>query len=295
MHKQTQQYASVIKDAAAKVPTQNTYPAGNTLADQLKIVARLIKGGLKTRVYMVTSGGFDTHAVQANATDTTTGTHATLLARVSDAVKAFQDDLKFLDVEDRVMGMTFSEFGRRIKSNASGGTDHGAAAPLFVFGKQVISGVVGNTPVISSAVNVNDNLPFQYDFRSVYATLLENWLCVGNADLQSIMLKNFQTLPLVNAGACKTITPSPAGSSLITNYPNPFQQKTTISFTTNGGHTLIQVIDAMGRVIKTLIDADYTAGTYTVVFDSGALPTGVYYARLQNMVSQQVKAMLKVR
>jgi uncharacterized protein (DUF1501 family) len=292
---QTQQYASVIKDAAAKVTVQATYPTGNSLGDQLKIVARLIKGGLRTRVYMVTTGGFDTHAVQANTTDTATGIHATLLQRVSDAVKAFQDDLKFLGVEDRVMGMTFSEFGRRIKSNASGGTDHGAAAPLFLFGKEVIPGVVGNTPVISSSVNVNDNLPFQYDFRSVYATLLENWLCVRNADLQTIMLKNFQTLPLVNAAACKVAQPNVSGSSLINNYPNPFQQKTTISFTSGGGHTLIQVIDAMGRVIKTLADRDYAAGTYTVTFDSGALPTGVYYARLQNLSTQQIRTMLKVR
>ena len=135
---QTQQYAAVVKDAADKVPVQGTYPTNNTLADQLKIVARLVKGGLKTRVYMVNFGSFDTHAAQADATDTTTGTHATLLQKVSDAIKAFQDDLKFLGVEDRVMGMTFSEFGRRIKSNGSGGTDHGAAAPLFVFGKNVL-------------------------------------------------------------------------------------------------------------------------------------------------------------
>ncbi|MBA2761564.1 MAG: DUF1501 domain-containing protein, partial [Segetibacter sp.] len=175
---QTQKYAAVVKDAAEKVPTQSTYPTGNSLADQLKIVARLIKGGLSTRVYMVSFGGFDTHSLQANPTDTTTGAHATLLQRVSDAIKAFQDDLKFLGVEDRVVGMTFSEFGRRIKSNASGGTDHGAAAPLFVFGKNVLPGVIGNTPVIPTSASVNDNIPFQYDFRSVYATLLENWLCV---------------------------------------------------------------------------------------------------------------------
>jgi hypothetical protein len=109
------------------------------------------------------------------------------------------------------------------------------------------------------------------------------------------MLKNFQTLPLVNAGACKTVQPNNSGNSLISNYPNPFQQKTTISFTTNGGHTLIQIIDAMGRVIKTLTDTNYAAGTYTVVFDSGALPAGVYYARLQNLSTQQVRTMLKVR
>ena len=145
---QTQQYAQVIKDAASKVTQQSAYPSGNGLADQLRIVARLVKGGLKTRVYMVSFGGFDTHSSQVNATDTTTGTHATLLMRVSDAIKAFMDDLKYLEIEDRVVGMTFSEFGRRIKSNSSLGTDHGAAAPLFVFGKNVSPGVVGNNPVI---------------------------------------------------------------------------------------------------------------------------------------------------
>ncbi len=292
---QTQQYSAVIKDAAAKVTAQVTYPTGNSLADQLKIVARLIKGGLSTRVYMVSFGSFDTHAVQANANDTTTGTHAILLQRVSDAIKAFQDDLKFLNVEDRVVGMTFSEFGRRIKSNASGGTDHGAAAPMFVFGKQVISGVVGATPIIPTSSTVNDNIPFQYDFRSVYATLLENWLCVKHEDLQNIMLKNFQTLPLVNAGACLAVDPNQSGNSLISNYPNPFTQKTTITFQTAGGHTLIQVIDATGRVLANLVDRDYSVGSYTVTFDSGALPSGVYYARLQNLSTQQVRTMLKVR
>ncbi len=292
---QTQQYATVVKDAAFKVPTQSTYPTGNSLADQLKIVARLIKGGLSTRVYMVSFGGFDTHSVQVNTTDTTTGNHATLLQRVSDAIKAFQDDLKFLGVEDRVVGMTFSEFGRRIKSNASIGTDHGAAAPLFVFGKQVLPGVIGNTPVIPTNPSVNDNVPFQYDFRSVYATLLENWLCVKHEDIQNIMLKNFQTLPLVNAGGCSTVKPNLSGVSLITNYPNPFTSKTTISFQTKGGHTLVQVIDAMGTVLATLADKEYKSGTFTVSFDSGLLPAGVYYVRLQNMATQQMRTMLKVR
>jgi uncharacterized protein (DUF1501 family) len=292
---QTQQYAAVVKDAAAKVPTQATYPTGNSLAEQLKIVSRLIKGGLSTRVYMVSYGSFDTHSVQVNATDTTIGTHANLLKNVSDAIKAFQDDLKFLGVEDRVVGMTFSEFGRRIKSNASGGTDHGAAAPLFVFGKPVLPGVVGNTPVIPTAATVNDNVPFQYDFRSVYATLLENWLCVKHDDLQTILLKNFQTLPLVNASSCSPAKPNLSGVSLISNYPNPFTSKTTITFNTKGGHTLVQVIDAMGTVLATLVDKDYKAGTYTVTFDSGTLPPGVYYVRIQNLSSQQIRTMLKVR
>ncbi|MEY4892602.1 MAG: hypothetical protein RIQ34_1214, partial [Bacteroidota bacterium] len=134
-----------------------TDPVPNTpaLADQLKIVARLVKGGLKTRVYMVSFGGFDTHSVQVNSADTTTGSHATLLQRVSDAIRAFQEDLKFLGIEDRVVGMTFSEFGRRIKSNSSSGTDHGAAAPMFLFGKSVEAGMLGVNPTLPTTATVN--------------------------------------------------------------------------------------------------------------------------------------------
>jgi uncharacterized protein (DUF1501 family) len=290
---QTQQYAEVIKNAALKVPVQGTYPTSNTLADQLKIVARLIKGGLKTRVYMVNFGGFDTHAAQVNTTDKTTGTHATLLARVAQAIAAFQKDIEQLQVADRVVGMTFSEFGRRIKSNGSTGTDHGTSAPLFVFGKNVMGGISGNAPAINTTVAVSDNLPFQYDFRSVYATLLSNWLCVDDTDLQTIMLKNYQVLPLVNTIGCKKAQ-NLSGDVLVSNYPNPFSTKTVITFKTTGGHTLVQVLDTMGKVVSTLIDGTYTAGTYTVVFDATQLPSGVYYARLQNMVNQQVRAMLKI-
>ena len=294
--KQTQQYSTVVKNAAAKVPTQGIYPANNSLADQLKIVARLVKGGLKTRLYMVSYGGFDTHSLQVNPADTTIGTHANLLKNISDAVKAFQDDLKGLGVEERVVGMTFSEFGRRIKSNSSGGTDHGAAAPMILFGKNVTSAVWGTNPTISGNVSVNDNIPMQYDFRSIYASLLENWLCVKNVDLQSIMLKNFQNLPLVNSASCKIVAPNTTGLSLITNDPNPFTASTTIKFKTAGGHTLIQIMDTLGRVLATPVDRDYAqAGNYSIQFYSGALPTGIYYARLQNGTIQQVRTMMKAR
>jgi uncharacterized protein (DUF1501 family) len=296
---QANQYSARIIAAANAVPTQGTYPANNSLADQLKIVARLVKGGLKTRVYMVSFGGFDTHSLQVNTGDTSTGAHATLMQRVSDAIKAFQDDIKGLGVEDRVMGMTFSEFGRRIKSNASVGTDHGAAAPLFVFGKKVNPGITGVNPTIPVTATVNDNVPMQYDFRSVYASLLKNWFCVDNTTLQLIMLQNFQQLSLCADGTCQAPTgfndPSTSGISLISNYPNPFTETTTISFTTKGGHTLIQVMDALGRVIQTPVDRDYASGNYQVSFNSYGIPTGVYYMRLQNGEIQQVKAMLKVR
>ncbi len=295
MSQQTQQYATVVKAAATSVTQQSTYPSSNNLADQLKIVARLIKGGLKTRIYMVSYGGFDTHYNQADSKDTSIGNHANLLKSVSEAIKAFQDDLKFLNIEDRVIGMTFSEFGRRIKSNGSGGTDHGAAAPMFLFGNNILPGVLGDTPNIPTTATVNDNVPFQYDFRSVYASLLTHWLCVKEADLQQVLLKNFQLLPIVNSATCKIVTPNQSGNLLVSNYPNPFTTSTTVQFTTAGGHTLVQIMDALGRVIKVLVDIEYpVAGNYRVPFETANLVAGVYYVRFQNLTVQQVHTMVKV-
>jgi len=294
--RQTQQYSDIIKTAALRVSQQSTYPGNNPLADQLKIVARLVKGGLKTRIYMVNIGGFDTHSVQVNQSDTTIGAHANLLKQVSDAIKAFMDDLKFLGVQRRVLGMTFSEFGRRIKSNSSLGTDHGAAAPLILFGEYADTKVLGDNPVIPANATVNDNVPFQYDFRSVYASVLEKWFCVDNTTLQTVMLKNFQSLPVVKTNACNSSIPDLSENLVIKNYPNPFVGSTTITFKTDGGHTSIMIIDTLGRVIRTLIDQEYSAaGQYSVTFNSEALQAGVYYARLQNGAFQQVRAMLKAK
>jgi uncharacterized protein (DUF1501 family) len=199
MSEKTDQYAGVIKKAALKITKQSPqYPdvGKNPLADQLKIVARLIAGGLQTKLYMVSTGGFDTHAKQTE-TDTTTGNHSKLLQRVSEAVGAFMDDLECLQLGDRVMGMTFSEFGRRIKSNASGGTDHGAAAPVFFFGHSIKGGIIGTNPVLPANVTVNDNIIMQNDFRSVYATVLQDWFKLQPADVQKILMGQFTTLPMV--------------------------------------------------------------------------------------------------
>jgi uncharacterized protein (DUF1501 family) len=291
--RQSNLYADAITDAYNNVPQQGTYPNTN-LAGQLKIVARLIKGGLKTRVYMVNIGGFDTHSQQANTGDTTTGTHANLLTQLSDAMKAFQDDLQFLGIENRVLGMTFSEFGRRIKSNGSTGTDHGAAAPMFLFGTNVQAGITGQNPQIPASPTVNDNVAMQYDFRSVYASILTQWFCADNPTVQSTMLQNFQTLPLVKGQICGTAPVNPSGM-LISNFPNPFSSQTTIQYTSAGGHTLVQIIDASGRLIRKLVEAEMAAGTYTVSFNASSLSSGVYYARLQNGSISQVRAMVKIQ
>lgn len=295
--RQTELFGGSIKKAASKSTQQLPYPDDNALAQQLKIVARLIKGGLKTRVYMVSYSGFDTHSMQVEQTDTTTGKHAELMKELSDAMKAFQDDLAFLGIEDRVISFTFSEFGRRIKSNYSVGTDHGVAAPMLIFGSKVQPGILGTNPAISASVSVNENIPHQYDYRSVYASILEKWFCADPSALQSILLKNFQSLPVIQDGSCNGINElnKKAGVTLISNYPNPFTAQTSVKYITQGGHTLVQVIDCMGRVVKTLVDKDQIGNTYTVSFNSVGLAPGVYYLRLQNGPLQQVKPILKVK
>jgi len=193
---QSAAYGDVLKAAYKVAPQQTGYPANSKLAAELKTVARLIKSGLKTKIYLVNFDGFDTHAQQVNANDSSTGRHAQLLATVSEAILAFQTDLEGLGIAERVTGMTFSEFGRRIISNESLGTDHGAAAPLFVFGAKVNAGILGNNAIIPAKVTDADNIPMQADFRSVYATVLKHWLGVEPTALMQIMGKEYPLVKL---------------------------------------------------------------------------------------------------
>ncbi len=145
---------------------ETAYPGGN-FAQSLRNIAGLIAAGLSTRVYFVSLGGFDTHANQL-------GGHANLLRQLSEGLSAFQKDLTARKLDDQVLTMTFSEFGRRPNENQSAGTDHGTAAPLFVMGRQIHGSLHGSAP--SLAVEKNADLTFSTDFRSVYATVLDRWL-----------------------------------------------------------------------------------------------------------------------
>lgn len=294
----TKIYSDIIRAAYQRAATLAAYPTESRLADQLKIVARLIKGGLKTRVYTVSIDGFDTHKRQVNASDTTTGYHASLLKNISQSISAFQQDMELMGLDDRVMGMTFSEFGRRIKSNASLGTDHGAAAPLIMFGKNAKKGILGTSPGIPADIEVVNNIPFQYDFRSVYASVLEQWFCVKQPALNSILLQNYQSLPLIT-GPCGVAddpdnTNNNSDTLLLKMWPNPYTVNATIQFSSTGGHTMIQQINSLGQVVKVLADGEYAAGTYNIDIYSDGLPSGAYFIRLQNKSLQKVLNVLKV-
>ena len=147
----------------------------------------MIKAGLKTKVFYVSQGGYDTHAGQANR-------HRNLIAQLTQAIAAFVTDLKADGLLDKVVLMTFSEFGRRVAQNASGGTDHGAAAPLFVVGSQVRPGVHGQHPSLEPDRLDRGDLKWTTDFRGVYAGILNGWL---KADADKILGGTFKGLKLI--------------------------------------------------------------------------------------------------
>lgn len=152
---------------------------------QLDAVAGLIRGGLATRIYYVSTSGFDTHAGQA-------GTHDQLLGGVAESLARFQGQLEKDGTASRVTTMVFSEFGRRVNENGSGGTDHGTAAPMFLMGSAVKGGVHGTAPNLGDLDN--GDLKYGIDFRQVYTTVLEDWL---HANPAKVLDQRFDKLPLL--------------------------------------------------------------------------------------------------
>lgn len=183
------QVSSSLIRKAVKTKPQVVFP-GTDLGRQLSMVSSMIQAGLKTKVYYVNLGGFDTHAGQGAAQ----GRHGQLLNQLSEAVSAFYRELKAQGNDIRVMTMCFSEFGRRVAQNASGGTDHGTAAPLFLFGPMCQAGVIGEHP---SLTDLDDgDLKHKIDFRSVYAGVLEHWL---KADSKVVLEGTYRPLAIVKA------------------------------------------------------------------------------------------------
>lgn len=182
-------YAGVINDAYEGATNDAPYDA-RELSQQLAIIARMIKGGLGTKVYLVTLGGFDTHANQLTY-------HNQIMNDLSTAVKNFYDDLATAGWDDKVLSMTISEFGRRPFENGSFGTDHGAASAMMLFGSGLDgSGFVGEHPSLT-ATDPLGNLIYTQDFRNIYATLMIEWLCIDPVVVNSAMLnEDYETVDL---------------------------------------------------------------------------------------------------
>lgn len=250
-------YSQTINDAYLAATNNADYGNGE-LAAQLAMVARLIKGGLGTKVYMVTLGSFDTHANQMVR-------QQELLEDLSKSIKAFYDDLATSSMDDKVLAMTISEFGRRPYENGSEGTDHGAASPVMLFGTGLNgSGFVGTQPDINTW-DANDNLIPTSDFRDVYSTVLTNWFCLDPSIVNTVLLnETYQELDL--GFNCETLNTS--DFSNVARFAHvPIYKNNRVYIEINmptSSKVTIKLYDMMGREIATLANDYFMEGRHSI-------------------------------
>jgi len=282
-------YATPVRDAYNKFPNAVTYPAG-TVSTQLKLVARLIAGGLETPLYIITQRGYDTHSDQKPR-------HLKLLTDMSDGIAAFFQDLAALGAADRTALMTVSEFGRRAQANSMGsgkeGTDHGTAAPMFFIGPKVRGGVIGRDPDLANLVK--GDITHEFDFKSAYASVLRQWFGAGAGDASLVLKGEWPALSIFEEQATGSGKAPALGFNLEQNHPNPVSLAsgavTRFRFTVPGGRASLRVYDVLGREAAVVLDAHLAPGTHEAVFDAGRLASGTYLYRLESRGSVETRMM----
>ncbi|HET7152183.1 MAG TPA: DUF1501 domain-containing protein, partial [Candidatus Kapabacteria bacterium] len=282
-------FSQRIKTAATNGTNSVTYPNDpHGFAAQLKIVAQLISGGLSTKMYMVYIGGFDTHAGQNSG-----GGQPDLLQYVSEGIATFMQDMIAQQKDNKILGMTFSEFGRRVHDNGSSGTDHGTAAPMFLFGTTVAGSILGTNPSLTD-LDPNGNLKMQYDYRQIYWSILDKWFGASPTDLSDALNgQSFTSLPIINGsvGVNESVAAT-IGLALYQNYPNPFNHMTTIEYTVDSYKDVrLEIFAENGRKVATLVNEPKHYGRYQVPFSAQGLPNGNYIARLQSGSNIQTRVM----
>ena len=252
----TYAYAGVIHTAYEASVAYDAY-ANNDISKQLAIVARLIKGNLGTKVYMVTLDGFDTHANQPT-------THQGLMGDLTTAISNFYADLATVNRDLDVLSMTISEFGRRVGENASNGTDHGSAAPMLLFGEGLNgNGFVGNHPDLGN-LDTNGNMQFTTDFRSIYATILEEWLCIDSNIVDTTMMSTYNRM---NLGLACNATSVPNNELQTALKHRPIYKDGTVFVEINlasAMHIKIELINVLGQNLGVIHNERHLSGNYLI-------------------------------
>lgn len=292
--RQSNAYGDTITAAAELGNNAVDYPEDNELAAKLKTVALLIAGGLQTKVYVVDLGGFDTHANQVVQGDTSTGNHAVLMKTLSDAIGAFQADLNAQALDEKVIGMTFSEFGRRIRSNESLGTDHGTAGPLFLFGSCVSSTILGDNPEISAEATAGEGVSMQYDFRDIYGSILKDWFLLDDTRIRSLLYEDFTYLPILENCTVGTEDRKEEINIRMNAYPNPVRNTLNVDFDASGEWVKLSIYDAIGSELKVVFNQKLSKGSHQAKVDMSNFPAGSYYCRLQIGAAQKTKRVVVV-
>ena len=270
-------YADRVKAAYAtgKAKLTGNYAANDSFAAQMANCAALIAGGLNTKVYVVSLGGFDNHVTQNIGFDT--GTHPSLLGQFSDAIAQFMHDIVGLGMGDRVIGLTVSEFGRRPYENGSLGTDHGTSSVQFVFGTQVNSGAFGYIPNLDTKGEDQDgDLVFNIDYHQVYLEVLTKWFDMSLTDARGLFPdpKSYYGIPLDPLPVIQTqknyvnYKPDALKLSIGGNYPNPFANRTTISLDVpQAGLVTLDISSVDGKYNRRIFERNFAAGSQSIPLD----------------------------
>lgn len=265
-------YRGSIEKALENSRNDVAYPAAK-LGKELAAIARLIKGRLGSRIYLVSLGGFDTHASQSTV-------HSELLAELAGSLAAFYEDLGLTNDHERTLTMTFSEFGRRVEQNGSAGTDHGTSAPLFLAGPGAKGGIHGPDPNLADLDDAG-NMRHHVDFRQVYSWIIESWFGLDPEVSKRILGGAFDPISNLNTVPSE---PEPGGSPTVVLdpvHPNPIRGQATASFSLRTrGHARLDLFDVQGRLVLQLADGEYSAGPHPMALDASTLPAGVYVLRL---------------
>ncbi|MBI2793286.1 MAG: DUF1501 domain-containing protein [Ignavibacteria bacterium] len=284
---QSDLYSSVVKQAYDAGRNMISYP-DNAFVRQMQLVARLISGGLKSKVFLVYMNGFDTHVQQQNSDES--GLHPYLLESLSAGVGAFMQDALQQGFADRVVGMTVSEFGRRPFENGSNGTDHGASSVQFVWGNKVRAGVYGTTPDLVN-LNSNGDLRYQWDFRRVYADVMEYWFGGTPEETETVLQE--RVLPLGVLQRPTSVDDAFSGRFRvgIKAFPNPFSTSTTLEWMQESPASVtIDLYSTAGRFVETIYAGSVQPGLVRIPIvpsASGAYICNVSVNGINNPVSLQ--------
>lgn len=282
--------------AATSVEYPERYPFNapdgskrNPLSGQFQLIARLLGGGLKTKVFLVKIGGFDSHANQVEQYDSTMGVHGALLYHISSAIRAFQRDLLSRGIEDRVLTVTLSEFGRRVASNGSWGTDHGTGGPVMMFGSGVKPGVYGTNPDLTQS-----NVGMQHDFRQIYANILHEWMGVDKSVIASDIFfedliegpkdegGSYEPMNLIKEVILSTPQNLSANFKIESVYPNPAADFVNLKIKVNDvQEAVFKMMDETGAIVLSF-NQRLTPGSQEVTIQLPKLAPGVYLIKVNS-------------
>lgn len=305
------QYAESISKSFNEGSNTVTYP-DTDIANQLKTVAKLISGDLETKVYMVRISGFDTHNSQVEGNGDVTGKHFKLLQRLSDAVESFMNDLKQQNLSEDIVGLTFSEFGRKAAENGNLGTDHGEIAPMFVFGEPIEGGVSGTNPDLSEAKKENNYQlkTFQHDYRQTFSTILQDYLGAPNSVIDAaffnhtlndsftnLKVSNLLKKPFIISESCRNgidddvIDETAEDDKIFLISPNPFKHDINI-ISINDFETISYELFSVSGILIMANTESVTNNKLNLYL--GSLSQGIYFIKIISNERNEVHRIFKI-